>query len=206
LPCVIRSINGWGEHSRFLFFTAAAILVCVYAGIWRALFVATAGLLLGFYFFVEPYESFSEPDAEDFWAIVVYLLNTSVMLFLIEWLQRSKYETRILLLEAKHKNKRLEEILDNLARAENSASINAERVDMLDDAALVQEVSRDVEKTGTRREVSVRLRLADGAYHQFKVQCARIEDKHGKVIVWSGPLAEQSLAEMPAANRVEGAK
>ena len=74
------------------------------------------------------------------------------------------------------------------------------------DAALVQEVSRDVEKTGTRREVSVRLRLADAAYHQFKVQCARIEDKHGKVIVWSGPLAEQSLAEMPTANRVEGAK
>jgi len=214
--------------------------------------VAVAGLLLGFYFFVGPYESFSEPDAEDFWAIVVYLLNTSVMLFLVEWLQRSKYETRILLLEAKHKNKRLEEILDNLARAENSASINAERVDMLaanvphiwsmrrsggktdyfnvnlyeitgmpsgsldregwtkamhpNDAALVQEVSRDVEKTGTRREVSVRLRLADGAYHQFKVQCARIEDKHGKVIVWSGPLAEQSLAEMPTANRVEGAK
>jgi hypothetical protein len=74
------------------------------------------------------------------------------------------------------------------------------------DAALVQEVSRDVEKTGTRREVSVRLRLADGAHHHFEVQCSRIEDKHGKVIVWSGPLAEESLAEMPTANRFESAK
>src|SRR5258708_7495587 len=87
------SLHQWlGEPSRFLFFTAAAILVCAYAGIWRAFFVAIAGLLLGFYFFVEPYESFTEPEAEDFWAIVVYLLNTSVMLFLVEWLQRSKYE------------------------------------------------------------------------------------------------------------------
>jgi len=247
------SLHQWlGEHSRFLFFTAAAILVCAYAGIWRAFFVAIAGLLLGFYFFVEPYESFTEPEAEDFWAIVVYLLNTSVMLFLVEWLQRSKYEARMLILETKYRNKRLEEILENLARAENSASINAERVDMLaanvphiwslrrsggktdyfnvnlyeitgmpsgsldregwtkamhpNDAALVQEVSRDVERTGTRHEVSVRLRLADGAYHHFEVQCSRIEDKHGKVIVWSGPLAEQSLAEMPTANRFENAK
>src|SRR5258708_23234360 len=54
------SLHQWlGEHSRFLFFTAAAILVCAYAGIWRAFFVAIAGLLLGFYFFVEPYESFT---------------------------------------------------------------------------------------------------------------------------------------------------
>jgi PAS domain S-box-containing protein len=237
-----------GEHYRFLFFTAAAVLVCAYAGIWRALFVAIAGLLLGFYFFVEPYESFGEPDAEDFGAIVVYLLNTLVMLFLVEWLQRSKYEVRMLMLETKYKNKRLEEILENLARAENSASINAERVGMLaatvphiwsvrrsggkpdyfnvklceitgmspgslegegwtkamhpNDAALVRDLSRHVEKTGARQEVSVRLRLADGAYHNFSVQCSRIEDKHGKVIVWSGPLTEDA-GGIPSAVRNE---
>jgi PAS domain-containing protein len=216
----------------------AAVLVCAYAGIWRAIFVATAGLLLGFYFFVEPYESFSEPDAEDFGAIVVYLLNTLLMLFLVEWLQRSKDEVRLLMLETKYKNKRLEEILENLARAENSASINAERIDMLaatvphiwsmrrsggktdyfnvnlyeitgmppgsldgegwtkamhpNDAALVQELSRQVAKTGARQEVIVRLRLADSAYHNFSVWCSRIEDRHGKVIVWSGPLTEEA--------------
>jgi hypothetical protein len=38
-----------GEHYRFLFFTAAAVLVCAYAGIWRALFVTIAGLMLGFF-------------------------------------------------------------------------------------------------------------------------------------------------------------
>src|SRR5258708_34047132 len=53
------------------------------------------------------------------------------MLFLVEWLQRSKYEARMLILETKYRNKRLEEILENLAHAENSASINAERVDIL---------------------------------------------------------------------------
>src|SRR6266853_6316194 len=126
------TLHQWlGEHSRFLFFTAAAILVCAYAGIWRALFVAIAGLLLGFYFFVQPYESFSEPDAEDFGAIVVYLLTTLVMLFLVEWLQRSKYEAHILMLETKYRNKRLEEVLASLSEARNSASTNAERVDML---------------------------------------------------------------------------
>ncbi len=227
-----------GEHYRFVFFTIAAVLVCAYAGIWRALFVAVAGLLLGFYFFVQPYESFGEPDAEDFGAIVVYLLNTLVMLFLVEWLQRSKYEAHILMLETKYRNKRLEEILASLSEARKSASANAERVDMLaatiphiwsmrrsgrktdyfnvklceitgmppgsldgdswtkamhpNDAALVQALSRQVEKTGARQEVSVRLRLADGAYHDFSVQCSRIEDKHGKVIVWSGPLTEDA--------------
>ena len=235
-----------GEHYRFLFFTAAAVLVCAYAGIWRAFFVALDGLLLGFYFFVEPYGSFGKPDTQDFGAIAVYLLNTFVMLFLVEWLQRSKYEVRMLMLETKYKNKRLEEILDNLARAENSASINAERVGMLaatvphiwsmrrsggktdyfnvnlceitgmppgsldgegwtkamhpNDAALVRDLSRHVEKTGARQEVSVRLRLADGAYHNFSVQCSRIEDKHGKVIVWAGPLTEDA-AGIPIAVR-----
>ena len=109
----------------------AAVLVCAYAGIWRALFVAIAGLLLGFYFFVQPYESFSEPDAEDFGAIVLYLLTTLVMLFLVEWLRRSKYETQILMLETKYRNKRLEEVLASLSEARNSASTNAQRVDML---------------------------------------------------------------------------
>jgi PAS domain S-box-containing protein len=237
-----------GEHFRFIFFSIAALLVCAYAGIWHGLWVAIAGLVLGFYFFVQPYNSFTGIDAQDLSAIVVYLLTTSVTLFLVEWLQRSKYEVRILMLETKYKNKRLEEILDNLARAENSASINAERVDMLaatvphiwsirrsggktdyfnvslyeitgmppgsldgegwtkamhpNDRALVQELSRHAEKTGARQEVSVRLRLADGAYHNFSVHCSRIEDKHGKVIVWSGPLTEDA-AGMPITVRNE---
>jgi PAS domain S-box-containing protein len=241
-----------GEHYRFLFFTAAAVLVCAYAGIWRALFVTIAGLLLGFYFFVEPYESFSEPDAEDFGAIVVYLLNTLLMLFLIEWLQRSKYESYMLMLETKYRNKRLEEVLANLVEARDSASTNAERVDMLaatvphiwsmrrgggkteyfnaklyeitgmphgsldgegwtnamhpNDAELVDAISRRVEETGVGEEIRVRLRLADGAYHSFDVECSRLEDKHGKVIVWSGPLAEESPAGMSITNRLESAK
>ena len=227
-----------GEHFRFIFFSLGAVLVSAYSGIRYGLLVAIAGLVLGFYFFVQPYNSFSRIDAQDFNSIGVYLLTTSMMLFLVEWLQRSKYEVRILMLEANYKNKRLQETLDNLVRAENSASINAERVGLLaatvphiwsmrrsggktdyynvklceitgmppgslegegwtkamhpNDAALVHDLSRHVEKTGARQEVSVRLRLADGAYHNFSVRCSRIEDKHGQVIVWSGPLAEDT--------------
>ena len=227
-----------GEHFRFIFFSIAGLLVCAYAGIWYGLWVAIAGVVLGFYFFVQPYNSFGSIDTQDLSTITVQLLTTSVMLFLVEWLQRSKYQVGILMLEMKYKNKRLEEILGNLARAENSASINSERVDMLaatvphiwsmrrsggktdyfnvnlyeitgmprgsldgegwtkamhpNDAALVQELSRHVATTGDRQELSIRLRLADGAYHNFSVQCSRIEDKHGKVIVWSGPITEDA--------------
>jgi PAS domain S-box-containing protein len=241
-----------GEHYRFLFFSAAAVLVCAYAGIWRALFVAIAGLLLGFYFFVQPYESFSEPDAEDFGAIVVYLLTTLVMLFLVEWLQRSKYEAHILMLETNYRNKRLEEVLANLSEARNSASTNAERVDMLaatvphiwstrrsggkieyfnaklyeitgmphgsldgegwtnamhpHDAESVDEISRRVERTGVGEEIRVRMRMADGAYHSFDAECSRLEDRHGKVIVWSSPTADETRAGTPVTNRLGGAK
>src|SRR5258708_33715114 len=75
-----------------------------------------------------------------------------------------------------------------------------------EDAGVDRECAGELKKPARRHEVSVRLRLADGAYHHFEVQCSRIEDKRGKVIVWSGPLAEQSLAEMPTANRFENAK
>lgn len=241
-----------GEHFRFLFFSVAAILVCAYAGFWRALFVAIAGLLLGFYFFVQPYDSFSEPDAEDFGAIVIYMLNTLVMLFLVEWLQRSKYGVRILMLETKYRNKRLEEILYNLAESEKTVGVHAEKIKMLaataphiwsmrrsggkieyfsaelyemtgmprgtldgegwakamhpNDAELVKDISRHVEESSVREEINVRLRLADGEYHSFTVECSRLEDKHGRVIVWSGPTTEESISEIAAAKSSENSE
>jgi PAS domain S-box-containing protein len=238
-----------GEHFRFVFFWFAALLVCAHAGIRYGFFVAISGLVLAFYFFVPPYRSFSALEATDLASIIVYLLNTSLLLILIEWLQRSKYETRMLMLETKYRNKRLEEILHNLAKAERDVDNQSEKIEMLaattphiwsmrrsggkieyfsaelyemtgmqrgtldgegwtkamhpNDAELVKDISRQVEKSGGREETSVRLRLADGKYHSFAVECSRLDDKHGRVIVWSGPNTEDGAAEIATANSSE---
>jgi PAS domain S-box-containing protein len=238
-----------GEHFRFVFFWFAALLVCAYGGIWYGLFVSISGLLLAFYFFVRPYGSFSSLETVDVGTITVYLLNTSVLLILIEWLQRSKHETRMLMLETKYRNRRLEEILHNLAESEKAVDNQSEKIEMLaataphiwsmrrsggkieyfsaelyemtgmprgtldgegwtkamhpNDAELVKDISRQVEKSGGREEISVRLRLADGQYHRFTVECSRLDDKHGRVIVWSGPDTEDGVAEMETARSSE---
>jgi PAS domain S-box-containing protein len=238
-----------GEHFRFVFFWFAALLVCAYGGIWYGLFVSISGLLLAFYFFVRPYGSFSSLDTTDLGAITVYLLNTSVLLILIEWLRRSKYETRMLMLETKYRNRRLEEILHNLAESEKIVDYQSAKIEMLaataphiwsmrraggkieyfsadlyemtgmargtldgegwtramdpNDAELVKDISRQVEKSGVREEISVRLRLADGKYHSFLVECSRLDDKHGRVIVWSGPSTEDGAPEMATAKSSE---
>jgi PAS domain-containing protein len=233
-----------GEHFRFVFFWFAALLVCAYGGIRYGIFVAIAGLVLAFYFFVPPYGSFSGLEATDLASITVYLLNTSALLILIEWLRRSRHETRLLMLETKYRNKRLEEILQNLAESRKVVDNQSEKIQMLaataphiwsmrrsggtieyfsadlykmtgappgsldgegwtkamhpNDAQLVKDLSRQVEESGVSEEISVRLRLADGEYHRFTAQCSRIEDRHGRVIVWSGPATEDAAADAPA--------
>ena len=235
-----------GEHFRFVFFWLAALLVCAYGGIRYGIFVAVTGLVLAFYFFVPPYRSFSALEASDLASITVYLLNTSALLILIEWLRRTKHETRLLMLETKYRNKRLEEILENLAESRKVVVNQSEKIQMLaataphiwsmrrsggtieyfsaelyemtgmppgaldgdgwtkamhpNDAQLVKDLSRQVEKSGVTEEVGVRLRLADGKYHSYTVQCSRLEDRHGKVIVWSGPATEDGVAEAPTAS------
>jgi PAS domain S-box-containing protein len=241
-----------GEHFRFVFFWFAALLVGAYAGIGYGLFVAITGLVMAFYFFVPPYRSFSTLEATDLSSIIVYLLKTSALLVLIEWLQRSKYQARMLMLETKYRNQRLEEILHNLAESEKIVDHQTEKIKMLaataphiwsmrrsggkieyfsaelyemtgmspgtldgegwtkamhpNDAELVRNMSRQVEKSGVSEEICVRLRLADGEYHSFSAECSRLEDKHGKVIVWSGPNTEDRVAEMAPANSSESVR
>lgn len=235
-----------GEHFRFVFFWLAALMVCAYGGIAYGGFVAVAGLVLAFYFFVPPYRSFSALEVSDLASITVYVLNTSALLILIEWLRRSKHETRLLMLETRYRNKRLEEILENLAESRKVVVDQSEKIQMLaataphiwsmrrsggtiayfgaelyeiigmppgtldgegwtkamhpNDAQLVKDLSRQVERSGVTEEVSVRLRLADGKYHRYTAQCSRLVDRHGKVIVWSGSATEDGPAEAPAAS------
>jgi PAS domain-containing protein len=238
-----------GDHFRFVFFWFAALLVCAYGGIWYGLLVAIGGLVLAFYFFVPPYRSFTVLETADLASITVYVLNTAALLILIEWLQRSKYQTRMLMLETEYRNRRLEETLHNLAEAERAVDHQSEKIEMLatnaphiwsmrrsggtieyfsaelyertgvprgtldgegwtkamhpNDAELVKDISRHVEKSGGREEISVRMRLADGKFHRFTVECSRLEDRHGRVIAWSGPNAEDGLEEMATANSTE---
>jgi PAS domain S-box-containing protein len=235
-----------GEHFRFVFFWFAALLVGVYGGIWYGAFVAIGGLVLAFYFFVPPYRSFSAFEASDLSSITIYVLNTSALLLLVEWLQRSKHETRLLMLETKYRNQRLEEIFENLAASRKVVNHQTETIQMLaataphiwsmrraggtieyfsaelyemtgepagrldgegwtkamhpNDAQMVKDLSAQIERTGVSEEISVRLRLADGRYHRFNVQGSRIEDRHGRVIVWSGPATEEGVAEGQAAS------
>jgi len=235
-----------GEHFRFVFFWFAALLVGAYGGIWYGAFVAIGGLVLAFYFFVPPYRSFSVLDTSDLSSIIVYVLNTSALLLLVEWLQRSKHETRLLMLETEYRNKRLEEILENLAASRKVVNHQSETIQMLaataphiwsmrrvggtieyfsaelyemtgepagrldgegwtkamhpNDAQMVKDLSTQIERSGVSEEISVRLRLADGRFHRFNVRGSRIEDRHGKLIVWSGPATEEGVAETLAAS------
>lgn len=54
------------------------------------------------------------------------------------------------------------------------------------DVELVRQISMQVEKTGLREEVGLRLLAADGKYHSFDAECSCLDGKQGKVIVWSG--------------------
>ena len=75
----------------FLLFTIAALLVEFFFGLGQAVFVVVAGLLLGIYFFVKPYNSFITPEPLDIFFVAGYLITNALAITLIEDLQRSKY-------------------------------------------------------------------------------------------------------------------
>jgi len=228
-------------HFRFVFFTAAAVLVCAYGGIWPASLVALAGLILSFYFFVEPFNSFDMPNSSDIAAMAVYLITTVVILILVEWLQRSKYEVRLYMLESKHQNKKLEELIARMERAETAARHHEQKIHVLaasvpeiwhlsttdgkfefvnarlyeltgmphgslegdqwtkamhpNDAELAAEIARRVEATSGEEETSIRLRTPDGRYESFDAECRCVnEERHGKIIVWSGAMSVLAAA------------
>ncbi len=84
-----------GEHYSYSLFTIAAIVVAAYGGYGPALLVVASGWVIGTYFFVPPYGALSDMDVLDFARLGGYLTMNVSMVFLIEWLQRSRYEARI---------------------------------------------------------------------------------------------------------------
>jgi PAS domain S-box-containing protein len=84
-----------GEHFSYSLFTTATIVIAAYGGYGPALVVVASGWAIGTYFFVPPYGALSGIDLLDVARLGGYLLMNVSIVFLIEWLQRSRYEARI---------------------------------------------------------------------------------------------------------------
>ncbi len=118
-------------HFAFVFFTVAALVVEYFAGLWPALFVVAGGLLLGSYFFVPPYNILLIPEPQDVVFIGGYLMASLVGITLIESLQRSRYEARLLKEVAQSRLEMLERSNAERLRAEQAARLSEERYQAL---------------------------------------------------------------------------
>jgi PAS domain S-box-containing protein len=84
------------EHSAFMTFLIAAFAIEYFFGLGPALLCVIGGLLLGLYYFVKPYDSFLLPEMGDLALVFGYLVISAVGIFIIELLQRSRYELQLL--------------------------------------------------------------------------------------------------------------
>jgi PAS domain S-box-containing protein len=126
------------DHYPFVLFSMCALLVEFFAGLWPALTVTIAGFFLGLYFFVPPYDSFEIPTVEDAVYIFGYFVVALLGIGLIEWLQRTKYEARLLTDLAHSQLEMLKRSQDERSRAENAARESEQRYQEL--ASRLEEV------------------------------------------------------------------
>ena len=81
----------------YTFFYIATLVVCFYTGVGPSLFILVPGALLANYSFVAPYGEFTPLGPDDYQDLVQYFLSGALTLAIIEWLQRARYETQLLL-------------------------------------------------------------------------------------------------------------
>lgn len=118
-------------HLPLLTFMIAALLTEYFAGLWPALLVAASGIVIGAYFFVPPFHTLAIPEAPDLVFIVYYFSITFLGIFLIESLQRAKYEARLLKEVALSRLDMLERSNAERSRAEKAAQRSEERFQSL---------------------------------------------------------------------------
>ena len=111
----------------FLLFTVTALLVEFFLGLGPALLVVFIGLLLGTYFFVQPYDSFLIPEPLDLFFVGGYLLIALLVIFLLEDLQRSKYALSLMKDVLQSRLEMLERSNTERMLAERAAQENSER-------------------------------------------------------------------------------
>ena len=119
------------DYLPFLTFTIAALLVEFYCGLLPALLAVGGGFLIGTYFFVPPYATFLIPDLWDLVYTVGYFAVVLLGIALIESLQRSRYESRMLREVAQSRLEMLERSHAGRVQAEAAAQRSEEQYEAL---------------------------------------------------------------------------
>jgi PAS domain S-box-containing protein len=115
------------DNLPFLTFTIAALLVEFYCGLAPALLVVAGGFLIGTYYFVPPYATFLAPEIWDLVYTVGYFAVVLLGIALIESLQRSRYEARMLREVAQSRLEMLERSHAGRRQAEAAAQRSEEQ-------------------------------------------------------------------------------
>ena len=115
------------DNLPFLTFTVAALLVEFYCGLGPALVVVAGGFVIGTYCFVPPYGVILMPEPWDAVYTVGYFAVVLLGIALIESLQRSRYEARLLREVAQSRLEMLERSHAGRMQAEDSARHSAEQ-------------------------------------------------------------------------------
>lgn len=119
------------DYLPFLTFTIAALLVEFYCGLLPALLVVAGGYLIGTYFFVPPFATFLVPEIWDLVYTVGYFAVVLLGIALIESLQRSRYEGRMMREIAQSRLEMLERSHAGRLQAEASAQRSEEHYQAL---------------------------------------------------------------------------
>ncbi|MGZ3237344.1 MAG: DUF4118 domain-containing protein [Burkholderiaceae bacterium] len=82
----------------FLPFLLTAQIIAFFYGYTFGFFALVLGALIGSYFFLPPYNSFTLPTGEDFVILTGYFIASGVAIVMIEHLRRSRYSNRLLLM------------------------------------------------------------------------------------------------------------
>ncbi len=87
-----------GSLVPFGSFSIVVLWVQTRYGAWRSMFALALSIPVGLYFFVPPYETFDifAADLSDILAVLGYAITMGLAIFIIESLQRARYESKLL--------------------------------------------------------------------------------------------------------------
>jgi K+-sensing histidine kinase KdpD len=81
----------------FQLFFLSTFVVSLLWGVGPGILSLVLGLTSGFYFFIQPYDSFATPSNGDLWVFITYATTSLVMQLLIEYTRRLMYSSELLL-------------------------------------------------------------------------------------------------------------
>ncbi|WP_394780498.1 DUF4118 domain-containing protein [Undibacterium sp.] len=101
-------------HVPFHFFVGAAIITEFFVGVAPALVSLSIGIPLGLYYFVKPYDVLGIPTGDDFIVMTNNLIIAIIAIFLLEYLRRSQYSTKLMLSVVNSQRRSLLEVYNQL--------------------------------------------------------------------------------------------